>query len=414
MSEIHVEPAGPGPAEGVAPMAAAVGRSTLLTGISQLVTNDPAVGSGPLGLIADAAVVMQDDQIVWVGALSAAPPADDAFDVGNRTVLPGWVDSHTHLVFAGDRSAEFSARMAGRPYEAGGIITTVAATREASNDDLEALLKRRIAELTSGGTTCVETKTGYGLTTEDEARSAAVAVAGGVDAVTFLGAHVTSPEFASDIDGYLDLVCGPMLDAVAPHVRFIDVFCEVGAFDDARTRRVLAAGARKGLLLKVHGNQLGEGPGVKIAVDVGAVSVDHCTHLSESDIHALSGSSTVATLLPVCDLSTRQPPAPGRALIDAGATVAIASNCNPGSCYSPSMGLAVGLAVIQCGLTADEAVVAATLGGAKALRRNDVGRIAVGARADLQVLDAPSHDYLAYRIGFPLTHAVWRRGVRVA
>lgn len=399
----------------VAPAQAdAIGGSTVITGIGSLVTNDPALGASPLGVLPDAAVVMQGDRIVWVGPSASAPAADSSFDAGGRAVLPGWVDSHSHLLFAGDRSAEFSARMAGRPYEAGGILTTVEATRGASTAELAAMLAGRITEMTAGGTTCIETKTGYGLTTADEVRAASVAQAGGVDAVTFLGAHVIAPEFESDPDGYVDLVCGPMLDAIAPHVQFIDVFCEEGAFDEARTRRVLAAGIRLGLGLKVHGNQLGEGAGVRIAVDNGAVSVDHCTYLSARDVDLLAGSSTVATLLPICDLSTRQAPAPGRVLADAGAIIAIASNCNPGSCYTPSMNLAVALAVLQCGLTADEAVAAATVGGARALARDDVGVIAVGRRADLHVLDAPSHDYLAYRVGLPLTHAVWRIGRRVA
>lgn len=392
----------------------ALGRATAITGISRLVTNDPAAGPGMLGIVEDAAVVIEGDRIAWVGPSAAVPPADQGFDAAGRSVLPGWVDSHTHLVFAGDRSAEFSARMAGQPYAAGGIMTTVAATREASNDSLGALVDRRIAEMVAGGTTCIETKTGYGLTTVDEVRSAAVATAAGVDSVTFLGAHVNPPEFDSDPDAYVELVCGPMLDAVASQVQFIDVFCETGAFDEAQTRRILSAGTRIGLGLKVHGNQLGQGAGVRIAVDCGATSVDHCTYLSDRDIDLLGGSTTVATLLPVCDLSTRQAPAPGRRLVDAGATVALASNCNPGSCYTPSMGLVVALAVIQCGLTADEAVAAATVGGAKALARQDVGVVAVGKRADLHVLDAPSHDYLAYRVGLPMTHAVWRSGVRVA
>ena len=263
------------------------------------------------------------------------------------------------------------------------------------------------------GTTCVETKTGYGLTIRDEARLARIAGAAGVDDVTFLGAHLVPEEFQDDPDAYLDLVCGPMLDAVAPSVRFIDVFCEDGAFDEARSRRVLAAGERKGLLLKVHGNQLGAGPGVRLAVSAGAASVDHCTFLADEDVDALTGSDTVATLLPACDLSTRQPAAPGRALVDAGVTIALASNCNPGSSYTSSMSLVVALGVLQCGLSTDEAVYAATRGGAQALRRNDVGALTPGMRADLHVLDAPSPDHLAYQVGMPLTHAVWRRGVRV-
>ena len=402
-----------GPMTSAAAAAPGGAASTLITGISNLVTNDPALGAGPLGLLPDAAVVVAGDRVAWVGPASAGPAADSRFDAGGRAVLPGWVDSHSHLVFAGDRAAEFSARMAGRPYAAGGILTTVAATRAASDHELAAMLARRLGEMATGGTTCVETKTGYGLTTADELRSAAIAAASGVDAVSFLGAHAVPPEFAHDPEGYVDLVCGPMLDAVAPFVQFLDVFCEDGAFDEPRSRRILAAGIRKGLGLKVHGNQLGAGAGVRIAVDNGAVSVDHCTFLTDRDVELLAGSTTVATLLPICDLSTRQPPAPGRRLVDAGVSVAVASNCNPGSSYSPSMGLAVALAVLQCGLTADEAVAAATVGGAKALRRTDVGVISPGRRADLQVLDAPSHDYLAYRVGLPMTFAVWRAGVRL-
>lgn len=386
--------------------------STVVTNISLLVTNDPAAGPAPLGIMPGAAVVLDGDRVAWVGPSASAPAADQTFDAGGRAVLPGWVDSHSHLVFAGDRSAEFSARMAGAPYQAGGILSTVAATRAASDAQLAALLQWRIEEMTAGGTTCIETKTGYGLTTVDEVRAATIAAAGGVDVVTFLGAHLNAPEF-TDPDEYLDLVCGPMIDAVAPHVQFIDVFCEEGAFNEARTRRVLAAGLRKGLGLKVHGNQLGAGDGVRIAVDCGAVSVDHCTYLADRDIALLAGSNTVSTLLPLCDLSTRQPPAPGRLLADAGVSIAIASNCNPGSSYTSSMNLAVALAVLQCGLTADEAVAAATVGGARALARDDVGVIAVGKRADLHVLEAPSHDYLAYRVGVPMTHAVWRKGARV-
>ncbi|WP_188940111.1 imidazolonepropionase [Nakamurella endophytica] len=385
----------------------------MLQGISQLVTNDPAVGEGPLGLIGDAAVVLDGDRVVWVGPRVSAPAADRALDLGQRAVLPGWVDSHSHLVFAGDRAAEFTARMAGRPYEAGGIGTTVAATRGVERTELLRLARLRVDEMVRGGTTTIETKTGYGLTVPDETTSAAVAAESGVDVVTFLGAHVVPPEFDGDPQGYLDLVCGPMLQAVARYVQFLDVFCEDGAFDGAQTRRVLAAGQRAGLGLKVHGNQLREGEGVRLAVEHGAVSVDHCTYLSDRDVDALAGSTTVATLLPACDLSTRQPPAPGRLLVDAGARIALASNCNPGSSYTSSMNLVVALGVLQCGLTAEEAVQAATTGGAAALRLPDVGFLAPGARADLHVLDAPSYEYLAYRVGMPLTRAVWRRGARV-
>jgi imidazolonepropionase len=323
------------------------------------------------------------------------------------------VDSHAHAVFAGDRSTEFTARMAGRPYSAGGMRATVAATRAASDDALLAGARRIRLEMLRGGTTTAETKTGYGLTVADEVRLAGAGRAAGFDEITFLGAHVVPPEYADDPDGYVDLVCGEMLRAVAAEVAWIDVFCESGAFDEAQSRRVLRAGSAAGLGLRVHGNQLGAGAGVRLAVECGAASVDHCTHLAPADVDALSGAATVATLLPICDLSTRQPPAPGRELVDAGARVALASNSNPGSSYSSSMNLVVALAVLQCRLTADEAVHAATAGAAAALRRTDVGTIRPGAHADLHVLDAPSHDYLAYRPGAPLTHAFFAGGVRV-
>ncbi|RZT87068.1 imidazolonepropionase [Pseudonocardia sediminis] len=377
--------------------------STLITGIAELTTHDPEGpgGPGPFALVLDGA------RVAWTGLAADALPADERVDVGGRAVLPGWVDSHTHLVFAGDRGPEFAARMAGEPYAASGIRTTVDATRAATDDALAAGLRRHADEAARQGTTCLETKTGYGLTVADETRAARIAAAV-VDEVTFLGAHVVPA--GADPDAYLDEVCGPMLDAVAAHVGWVDVFCEDGAFDETSSARVLRAGAARGLGLRVHGNQLGPGPGVRLAVAHGAASVDHCTHLTVDDVDALAGSDTVATLLPACDLSTRQPPAPARRLADAGATLALASNANPGSSYTTSMPLCVALAVLQGGLSVDEAVRAATLGGARALRRTDVGTLAVGARADVQVLDAPSAAYLAYRPGVPLTWAVWSAG----
>jgi imidazolonepropionase len=301
--------------------------------------------------------------------------------------------------------------MAGKPYSAGGIAVTVAATRAAADDDLASVLQRHVAEAVGQGTTYLETKTGYGLTVADEVRSAKLAGAH-VDEVTFLGAHLVPS--GTDADSYVDLVCGEMLDAVAPHVRWADVFCETGAFDADQSRAVLTAAAAKGLGLRVHGNQLGEGPGVRLAVELGAASVDHCTHLSTADVDALAGADTVATLLPACDLSTRQPLPDARGLLDAGATVALASNCNPGSSYTSSMAFCVATAVLQMRMSVEEAVRAATWGGARALRREDeVGVLRPGARADLHVLDAPSATHLAYRPGVPLTFAVWRAGTRV-
>jgi imidazolonepropionase len=379
--------------------------SILITGIGELTTNDDELGQP-----ADAALVVAGDRVAWVGAAGRAPAADRRVDVGGRAVLPGWVDSHTHLVFAGDRTAEFAARMAGEPYRAGGIAVTVEATRAASDAELAGTLRRHVAEALAQGTTYLETKTGYGLTVRDEARAAALAAAH-VDEVTFLGAHLVPPGI--DAGEYLALVTGPMLDAVAPHVRWADVFCETGAFDEAQSARVLKAAAERGLGLRVHGNQLGEGAGVRLAVEHGAASVDHCTYLSDEDVAALAASDTVATLLPACDLSTRQSLAPARWLLDAGATVALASNANPGSSYTTSMAFCVATAVLQMRMTIDEAVWAATAGGARALRRDDVGVLRAGARADVHVLDAPSVTHLAYRPGVPLTYGVWRGGDRI-
>ncbi|OLF06521.1 imidazolonepropionase [Actinophytocola xinjiangensis] len=377
--------------------------STLITGIGELTTNDEPPPADP-------ALVIDGDRIAWIGEAGQAPAADDRVDVEGRAVLPGWVDSHTHLVFAGDRTAEFAARMAGKPYTAGGIAVTVDATRAASDEQLAGVLRRHVAEALAQGTTYLETKTGYGLTVADELRCAEIA-AREADEVTFLGAHLVPP--GESTEDYVDLVRGPMLDAVAPHVRWADVFCETGAFDEDASRAVLTAAARRGLGLRVHGNQLGYGPGVRLAVELGAASVDHCTYLTRSDVDALAQSDTVATLLPACDLSTRQPLPDARALLDVGATVALASNCNPGSSYTSSMAYCVTTAVLQMRMSVAEAVRAATWGGARALRReNEVGLLRTGARADVHVLDAPSVTHLAYRPGVPLTHAVWRAGRR--
>ncbi|MFJ4439945.1 imidazolonepropionase [Streptomyces sp. NPDC088923] len=386
--------------------------STLLTGIGSLVTNDPAHG-GPLGLIEDAALVIDGERIAWTGPASAAPDADVRHDVGGRAVVPGFVDSHSHLVFAGDRTREFNARMSGRRYEAGGIRTTVAATRAASDAELESNLVRHLAEGLRQGTTTQETKSGYGLTVDDESRALALA-ARHTDEVTYLGAHIVAPEYADDPAAYVALVTGPMLDACAPHARWVDVFCEKGAFDGDQARAILTAGAARGLTPRVHANQLTYGPGVQLAVELGAASADHCTHLTDEDVAALAASDTVATLLPGAEFSTRAEWPDARRLLDAGATVALSTDCNPGSSYTSSMPFCLALAVRDMGMTPDEALWSATAGGAKALRRSDVGALTVGARADLQILDAPSHVHFAYRPGVPLVEEVWRAGERVS
>ncbi|SNS26937.1 imidazolonepropionase [Geodermatophilus saharensis] len=381
--------------------------STLVTGIAELVTNDPAVGDGsPLGVLRGAAVVAEDGRVRWTGPAAAAPAADRRVDVGGRAVVPGFVDSHSHLVFAGDRAAEFAARMAGQPYDGGGIATTVAATRRAGAAELGGLAAARVAEMRAQGTTTVEVKSGYGLTVEHEVASLTAAAAV-TSETTFLGAHVVPPGAARE--EYLALVTGEMLRACAPLARWIDVFCEPGsarAFDGDEARAVLTAGRAAGLGLRVHGNQLGPGPGVQLAVELGAASVDHCTHLSDADVAALADGDTVATLLPGVEFATRSPYPDGRGLLDAGVTVALATDCNPGTCYSSSMPLMIALAVREMHLTPAEALWAATAGGARALRRTDVGTLAVGARADLAVLAAPSSVHLAYRPGVPIASAL--------
>jgi imidazolonepropionase len=389
-------------------------RSTLITGISELVTNDgDPSGPGLFVALTDAALVIDGDRVAWTGPASRAPAADAVLDVSGRAVLPGFADSHAHLIFAGERSAEFAARMAGRPYRAGGILATVEATRAAPDRLLRANLRRLAAEMLGQGTTTFECKSGYGLTVTDEARGLRLA-AETTQEVTYLGAHVVPPEYAGNPAGYVDLVCGPMLDACAPHARWIDVFCEDGAFGAAEATAVLAAGSAAGLGTRVHANQLGPGPGVQVAAQAAAASADHCTFLTDADVDALASTPVVATLLPGAEFSCRQPFPDARRLLDAGVTVALATDCNPGSSFTSSMPFCIALAVREMRMTTEEAVWAATAGGARALRRGDIGALAVGARADLILLDAPSHAYLAYRPGVPLIAAVWQAGRLVA
>jgi imidazolonepropionase len=395
--------------------------SVLITNIAELITNrqerdatphSPADGPDGFAAIADAALLIEQGRVAWTGPASRAPAADEIVDAGGRAVLPGFVDSHAHLVFAGERGAEFAARMAGQPYRAGGIRSTVAATRAATDDQLRANLRRLAAEMLVQGITTFECKSGYGLTAGDEERSLAIA-AEVTPEVTYLGAHVVPPEFDGDPAGYVDLVCGAMLDACAPHARWVDVFCEQGAFGRDEAAAVLVAGMAAGLQPRVHANQLTAGPGVQLAVGVGAASADHCSNLTDADVEALATSPTVATLLPGVEFSTRHPYPDARRLLDAGATVALATDCNPGSCFTSSMPLCVALAVREMHMTTQEAVWAATAGGARALRRADVGHLGVGARADLVMIDGPSHAYLAYRPGVPLVAGVWRAGERL-
>ncbi|WP_308800199.1 imidazolonepropionase [Agromyces silvae] len=441
-------------------------KRMLLTGIGELVTNDPTPGreGGALGIVRDAAVLVEDGLVSWVGPVGRAaeaaehagrhrrgpgdagagghrargPHADfgpgrarddardgdehralwdaavDVVDLGGDAVIPGFVDSHTHLVFGGDRADEFAARMAGQAYEAGGIRSTVAATRAATDDELRDRLATFVAEMHAQGTTTFEIKSGYGLRVHDEERLVRLAREV-TDEVTFLGAHVVPAEFAEagGADAYVDLVVGDMLAACAPHARWIDAFCERGAFTEAQSRRVLEAGRAAGLGVRVHGNQLGPGAGVALAVELGAASVDHCTYLSDTDVSLLASSDTVATLLPGVEFSTKHPYPDARRLLDAGATVALASDCNPGSSFTSSMPFCIAVAVRDMGMTPSEALWAATAGGARALRRDDVGVLRAGARADFVQLAAPRHIHLAYRPGVPLVRSVWQAGTRL-
>jgi imidazolonepropionase len=383
--------------------------SLAITNIGSLVTNDQSVGTGILGEIKSAAVVIENEKIVWVGNSSQAPDADQQIDAEGKAVIPGFVDSHAHLLFAGERSAEFEARMKGEKYSAGGIKSTVAATRAASDAELEQNLVALIREMNRSGITTFETKSGYGLTTLDETRALTVA-SKHTPETTFLGAHVAPVEYAGKQDQYVSLVVGEMLDSVAPVSKWIDVFCDEGAFDVDQSRQVLQAGIAKGLLPRIHANQLSQGGGVQLAVELDCSSADHCTHMSDKDVQALAGSNTVATLVPGAEFSTRATYPSAARLIDAGVTVALATDCNPGSSYTTSMAFCIAVAIREMGFSPEQALWSATLGGAKALRRSDVGSIAGGQNADLAILNAPSYLHLGYRPGVNLVQQVIKSG----
>ena len=375
--------------------------TTLYTGIASLVTNNPELEAGLIGELTDAAFIEQDGQIVWVGESKNAPDADTEVNLEGKSVIPGFVDSHAHLVFAGDRALEFEARMSGKEYSAAGIMTTVTSTRAASDETLDENIATRAIEMYRSGITTFETKSGYGLNVADELRSLKLAVQHTED-VTFMGAHVVPEEFKNNKDAYVSLVMGEMLEACTPYARWIDVFCDEGAFDYDESKAILEAGIAQGLLPRIHANQLAQGRGVELAVELGCASADHCTHLSPQDIDLLASSNTVATLLPGAEFSTRAEYPDARRLWDKGVTVAIATDCNPGSSYTTSMTFCIAIAVRDMHFTPEQALWSATMGGAKALQREDVGMIAVGKSADFVILEAPSFRHLAYRPGVDL------------
>jgi len=385
-------------------------NSFTLTNISKLVTNNSAIGDGDLGVITNAAITVTDGVVSWVGQASHADSSIPKTDVGGRALIPGFVDSHSHLMFAGDRSQEFAARMAGVPYSAGGIKVTTSATRSASDEQLLNIARGLIKEMHESGTTTVEIKSGYGLDVATEERSVRIA-SELTDEVTFLGAHVVAPEFSSDADAFVDLVTGEMLNACAPHSNWIDVFCDRGAFTTAQSRQILEAGIAKNLKPRIHLNQLEQGDGIAMAIELDCASADHLTYLTDDDISTLAASNTVAGLVPGADFSTRAPQYPrGRDLLDAGAVVALSPDCNPGSSFTTNMPLMIALAVREMHLTVDEALFAATMGGAISLRRDDVGHLSIGAKADFALLNAPSYIHLAYRPGVPLISTTWKDG----
>jgi imidazolonepropionase len=383
--------------------------SLAVTNIGSLVTNDPNLGSGILGELENASIVIENGKVAWVGDSGSAPAADQVIDAQGMGVIPGFVDSHAHMVFAGDRSKEFEARMNGEKYSAGGIKSTVAKTRAASNAELEANFVSLQNEMIRSGITTFESKSGYGLSVSDEARSLAIA-AKHTSETTFLGAHVVPEEYTGKADEYVSLVTGEMVDAGAPHAKWVDVFCDVGAFDVDQSRAVLQAGIAKGLKPRIHANQLAQGGGVQLAIELDCASADHCTHLSAQDIEALAGSNTVATLLPGAEFSTRATYPDAKKLFAAGVTVALATDCNPGSSYTTSMSFCIAVAIRDMGFSPEQAIWSATLGGAKALRRTDVGALSVGMSADLSILSAPSFRHLGYRPGVDQISQVLKNG----
>lgn len=385
---------------------------TLIKNIGLLVTNNSEMDGTPLGLIENAALLIEHGKIKWVGASESAPSAEKSIDASGKCVIPGFVDSHNHLIFAGDRNKEFAARMAGQRYEAGGIAYTVELTRKASDGDLLSNAQRLQHEALHSGTTTIEIKSGYGLTVKDEVRSLSIAKQL-TDETTFLGAHVVPTEYKGKADDYVELVCSQMLTEVKPHAKWIDVFCDRGAFTTEQARKILKAGIAAGLQPRLHANQLEQGDGIALGVELDAASVDHVSHFNQSDVEKLAKSKTVATLLPGAEFSTRSNYPDARKLFEAGVTVALAADCNPGSSYTTNMPLMIALAVREMFMTPEQAIWSATKGGAKALRREDVGHLSVGATADFVILKESSYIHLAYRPGVNLIDEVWQHGAKI-
>lgn len=387
----------------------------LLTGIGRLTTN-----TGPA--IADAAVAIDEEKVTFAGPAADAPESEGrtVIDCGGAAVLPGFVDSHTHVVFAGDRSDEFARRLAGATYseiaaEGGGILATVEATRSSSEEELFRLAAKRVWRMIGAGTTTIEIKSGYGLDPETELRQLRVARRIGEELpvtvrTTFLGAHSVPAEFKADRDGYIRLLIEEMLPAVASFADYCDVFVEDGVFGVDEARAIFRAASALGMGARVHAEQLSHSGGANLAAEIGAVSADHLDNATIDDARALATAGVVAVLVPGASYTLRSGQAPGPMLREAGCVVALATDCNPGTSYFESMGPIISLGVVEMGLTADQAIWAATRGGALSLGFEDRGLIETGAQADLIVLDAPSPTHIPYRPATNLVSRVFSSG----
>jgi imidazolonepropionase len=392
-----------------------VGTGFLLTGIGLLTTN-----TGPA--IADAAVAIDEEKVTFAGPAADAPESEGrtVIDCGGAAVLPGFVDSHTHVVFAGDRSDEFARRLAGATYseiaaEGGGILATVEATRSSSEQELFRLAAERVWRMIGAGTTTIEIKSGYGLDPETELRQLRVARRIGEELpvtvrTTFLGAHSVPAEFKGDRDGYIRLLIEEMLPAAATFADYCDVFVEDGVFDVDEARAIFGAASTLGMGARVHAEQLGHSGGANLAAEIGAVSADHLDNATIDDARALATAGVAAVLVPGASYTLRSAQAPGPMLQEAGCTVALATDCNPGTSYFEGMGPIISLGVVEMGLTADQAIWAATRGGALSLGLEDRGLIETGAQADLLVLDAPSPTHIPYRPATNLVSRVFSSG----
>jgi imidazolonepropionase len=401
----------------------------LLSGAGELVTLEPAQGEGSLGVIRRGALAARQGRIVWAGAEADARRAVELtpnavhVDARGRVVLPGFVDSHTHLVFAGSREHEFAHRIAGASYQeiaaaGGGILATVGATRRSTADELVALARPRLDLALRHGTTTIEVKSGYGLTTADELKMLdairALAASHPVEVhATFCGAHELPPEFKGDPDRYVELVVEEMLPRVAERrlAEYCDVFCEAGVFSVAQARRILQAAAGRGLRAKFHAEEFANIGGAELAAEVGALSADHLLRARVEGIRAMKAAGVTATLLPGTALFLGLPYAPARAFLETGVRVALATDFNPGSSYTPNMQLVVTLACTQMRMTVEEAIEAATLGGAWAMGlQGEVGSLAPGKACDLLVLDIPNYQHLPYLFGVNHVERVVKRG----